>query len=1404
MVLMFTDLVGSVDLKTRLGAGAYLPLINRHDALFQEICASIDGAEIVKDTGDGFLARFATPTDAVVAALRFQAAMDKEAWKPEPIRVCVGLHIGQVAETGIDAQSGKAKLIGLAADFTARIMDLAEPGQILMTRGAFDDARQYLREHPDGESELKWLAHGPYLFKGADEPIPVFEVGAKGTAPLRAPGDSNKARRAVTPGEEELLGWRPAIGREIPGRPKFVLERELGEGGFGEVWLARHEKLKTRRAFKFCFDADRLRSFKREMTLFRLLKEALGDRPDIATLHDVRLDLPPFFLESEYSEAGDLKKWCEEKGGAGALPLAQRLDLFVRTCDAVSAAHSVGILHKDLKPSNVFLRLEDGEPRPVLADFGIGLVIDPSQLADHGVTMAGFTETIGGNDSSRTGTRVYSPPELLAGKPFTVRGDVYALGVLLYQLVVGDLDRPLAVGWERDIDDALLREDVAACVEGDPDRRLASASELAERIRTLAERRDARARLQRRGRIRRVAVAGGLAVFVALGIVAFMLQRESGLRRAAEADRNVARTAEAAARSARAAEVTERVRAERQVYIANVRAAQTALRFNDVTEARFRLEAAAEEFRGWEWKHLHARLNQSLRILEAGATVRSVAAAPDGRIAVAASSGVRVWNGDTGELVVEKRGLHKFHTMGVAFSPDGRHLLTTGTDKTMRLFDAATLDPIRSYDPGVSCERVMFTDGGKTVVGVGRSRVYLFDRASARRRVDIEGHSFVAFSSDGTDMATFDRDGDVHGTVDQRPFGPFRFRPDAVGLFMDPKGYAVIAVGEDGLAMSWAPKDGHARPVFLAGHTGEITCAAMGDLKEGGGMLATGSTDGTIRLWDDSAKAMGTLRGHKGRVTSVALGPGARWLVSGATDETVRIWPLLRGDGTTRLGNDEFVFAADNLLVCPEGRYLNLYDLASTERLVSLERIESTKLFALTDDGRTLVTSPGKNVHRWDLRTATKIPGEFPPAPDYMIALRVAGNTLVGVTRNGETVTWDLTTPDRMTRAKTGAVGRFEWKMPDGKVGWMRSFSTVDWAAISPDGRRVVTEGGITPAKLWDVGTGRLLRSLVQTKSEVTAGFARKIDVDLATSAAFSKDGSRIAIGTAAGVVHLVDAATGTPVWTLRGHSRAVKRLAFSPEGIRLASTAKDGTLRLWDLVAGQEILVLRPPEMKTYGLAFSPDGSRLAVSVNDDTLLFETKTVADRRTARVRARAHVKAARGLVEKLYEKLVVRSHVVKAIREDASLSDPVRCRALLLARTSPFEDVLHVTSREAGKTRAHYERVLLRIQGIREEDLGNTKASPRADQTSKAAWAHLHLGAAAAAAAELDRIRPVLAQCWVATQIEYWCARAQLAHRAGDKAAATAALSKLEPLKKDVQARYRRKLMKDTAEIVAGG
>ena len=373
-VLLFTDIVGSTDLKARHGVPAFRIALRTHNEHFERIARECRGIRILQNMGDGYFAEADSVAEAVKAALLFQNAMRDGPWDEVALATRVGIHAGEIIAIPAEGGSG---IVAPAADLAARVMSLAMGGQILLTRFPFDEARPFLREHPAVEGRtmppLRWLAHGPYRLKGWDEPIDIYEVGAEGLAPLTAPPDGEKAKRAIRPGEEETLGWRPAVGLVIPGRTDWHLTERLGAGGFGEVWVGEHARLHERRAFKFCFDDERLRALKREVTLVRLLRTALGDRDDIVRFHELKLDEPPFYLESDLAPHGNLLQWAEKQGGLANIPLIRRIALVAHTATALAAAHSIGVLHKDIKPTNILIfDGPGGEARPRLVDFGIG------------------------------------------------------------------------------------------------------------------------------------------------------------------------------------------------------------------------------------------------------------------------------------------------------------------------------------------------------------------------------------------------------------------------------------------------------------------------------------------------------------------------------------------------------------------------------------------------------------------------------------------------------------------------------------------------------------------------------------------------------------------------------------------------------------------------------------------------------------------------------------------------------------------------------------------------------------------------------------------------------------------------------------------------------------------------
>jgi class 3 adenylate cyclase len=287
LTLLFTDIVGSTRLKQTLGDNLAVQVIQQHHLAVREILKTFVEAEEIGTAGDSFFIVFTRPSEAVAFSILVQARNRVlGAETGHQILDRIGIHVGEVL---IDNPgNGKGNdLYGLQVDTCARVQSLAEGDQILLTRFAFDSARQILKGLDVKQiGPLSWLNHGAYILKGLEDPLDICEVGEIGSAALRKPADNEKARRYVDTDSEPVLGWRPSVEQQVPGT-SWVLEKKLGEGGFGEVWLGRDKVMKSTHVFKFCFRADRVRSLKREVTLFRLIQERIGAHPNILAIESV-------------------------------------------------------------------------------------------------------------------------------------------------------------------------------------------------------------------------------------------------------------------------------------------------------------------------------------------------------------------------------------------------------------------------------------------------------------------------------------------------------------------------------------------------------------------------------------------------------------------------------------------------------------------------------------------------------------------------------------------------------------------------------------------------------------------------------------------------------------------------------------------------------------------------------------------------------------------------------------------------------------------------------------------------------------------------------------------------------------------------------------------------------------
>jgi len=223
----------------------------------------------------------------------------------------------------------------------------------------------------------------------------------------------------------DLTGVSPG-GGVVAGR--YRLLQRIGEGGMGEVWLAEQsEPIRRQVAVKVIragMDSERI------VDRFEAERQALAlmDHPAIATVFDggTTPDGRPFFA-MEYVKGEPITKYCDRH----RLPTRERLQLIVRVCEGVQHAHQKGIIHRDLKPSNVLVTIQDDRPAPKIIDFGVAKAT-AQQLSERKL----FTEL-----GVLVGTPEYMSPEQaeMGGLDVDTRTDVYALGVLLYEVLTGAL-----------------------------------------------------------------------------------------------------------------------------------------------------------------------------------------------------------------------------------------------------------------------------------------------------------------------------------------------------------------------------------------------------------------------------------------------------------------------------------------------------------------------------------------------------------------------------------------------------------------------------------------------------------------------------------------------------------------------------------------------------------------------------------------------------------------------------------------------------------------------------------------------------------------------------------------------------------------------------------------------------
>lgn len=393
-------------------------------------------------------------------------------------RVC---HVYRFGSVEFDEARRELKVAGLPVEIEPRVMDLLH--FLLQHAGELVTKEELLREVWAGRVTIdKVLPNAIAKLRRAIGQDNGDRIVTQARVGYRLDGPVSRVASARGESPESVL----AAGEPVPRRPEFRLCTRLGAHRGSEVWRAEHQVTGELRIFKFALDAERLRALKRETTLLRVLHEGGVGTQGFVALRGWSFECAPYYLELD-DGGRNLADWGHER--LAGLDEQARLALFLQIAHAVERAHALGVLHKDIKPANVLIRESAHGIAIQLTDFGSGRMLDPERLQELGITQPGMTTSEDAATDSQSGTPLYLAPELFAGQSPTVQSDVYALGVLLFQIVAGKLGEPMASAWESSIADPLLRADILLATDRDPARRLASVALLTDRLQRIGERR---------------------------------------------------------------------------------------------------------------------------------------------------------------------------------------------------------------------------------------------------------------------------------------------------------------------------------------------------------------------------------------------------------------------------------------------------------------------------------------------------------------------------------------------------------------------------------------------------------------------------------------------------------------------------------------------------------------------------------------------------------------------------------------------------------------------------------------------------------------------------------------------------------------------------------------------------
>lgn len=989
---------------------------------------------------------------------------------------------------------------------------------------------------------------------------------------------------------------------------RYRLITELGEGGFGIVWRAEQsEPIHREVALKVIKPGMDSREI---IARFEAERQtlALMDHPNIAGVLDAgTTDKGRLYFVMELVKGMPITAYCDEN----QLTIRQRLELFIPVCHAVQHAHQKAILHRDLKPSNILVTEVDGKPVPKVIDFGIAKALhatsEPALHATLVQTLAGMI----------VGTPQYMSPEQAGSMPdVDTRSDIYTLGVILYELLVGEtplsreqvkkaaLDEVLRLVREGeprrpslrfipatalarstaemrhtepkrlshalrgDLDWILLK-----ALEKDRTRRYDTANAFAQDLRSYLQDEPVSAaaptwryQLTKFARRNRVALSSGIIVAFALvsATVVSISQATIARRSSAEAKRMLVEVAQSDRANARELAKQERY-GDALAFLA--RACEYAPNSSFAAEQAVAMGNAASFQHPYPPPAGHVQDPKRWMV------------SPDGKRRVTIDGtgdkyrrDLRLVEVDTGNLIRNLAG-HAREVYTAQFNGDGTRIITASGDNTARIWDGLTGEPIAVLkDHKSAIYGASFSpDGTRIVTASGDSTARIWDTATHQVLLILSGHqnhlTAAEFSPDGMRVVTSSTDRTARvwdATTGRLILALPPHQAELANVQFSSNGQFIVTADKTGAQIMWDTTVNAPLAKFF-GLNARVEDAQFS--ADGTRIVTAFENDHAARVWDvATGRAMVTLADHEEEIRSAGSVPSRRFAVvlQGFDDQLCRA--RFSPDGT-------------RVVTVSMDKTARIWDVATGKTTVTLSGHEDRVLDAqFRADGTRIVTRALDHTARvWDAATGNLVATIAQNENDTTEGL---GGRISDVQFNpaGTQIVAAAHFPF-LTRVWDSGTG-----VPVTMLSGAKNFL---WSAeFSPDGAKIVTSSQLDGACVWDASTGRRLLALDHS-SRAYGPYTRQ--------AKFSADGTRILVLGPDMNVWVWNALTGKLVSRLVGHHEPVRNAEFGLGGDRILSAGRDGTARIWETSTGRPIVTLACDDEFTWWRAhFSPDGAHI------------------------------------------------------------------------------------------------------------------------------------------------------------------------------------------------------------------